>query len=448
MAKDTTTGILVTPDVVEWAALRRSKGAIQIVDEGRVDRDEGDPSGVASSLAAIKSPVVLSLSSTQLLLRVMELPSVDDEELAGMVELQVDKFSPFPVDQMVVSHEVLTRGESKCTVVVAVARQQTVDDAGSVLNEQGIRISRVDAALLSRWKSMSDSGQLTRDGRETLVVVSDDTVEVLTHESGRLIGLSCLGRVGDLEDAQIAAEIAKEVAHVVVAIEVERGRAGSHQITLWSDSETTAPFAQALRQACEGDVKEQPLGILPSTVQGTAARALTGGALIDLTPQSWRAAKSSKRFRRQMLGSAVAVLAVWGLLVGGGLGWLAFEQARLDALNGEADRLLAPANEVRRLRLQVNMIERYTNHTYSALECLREISQVLPEGADLTSFTYRKGEGVDIGGEADSGRLVSAFNEALNRSALFSEVRPGTRTLTKKGRHRFGFDIKFPEATK
>jgi len=110
-------------------------------------------------------------------------------------------------------------------------------------------------------------------------------------------------------------------------------------------------------------------------------------------------------------------------------------------------RWMEPANEVRRLRLQVDMIERYTDRTHSALECLREISALQPQGLDLTSFTYRKGEGLDLDGEADSGPLVNEFNEKLNQSKLFADVKPGTRTLTRKGRHRFGFDISFPEAT-
>ena len=91
------------------------------------------------------------------------------------------------------------------------------------------------------------------------------------------------------------------------------------------------------------------------------------------------------------------------------------------------------------------MIERYTDRSDSALEVLREVSQLLPEGVDLTSFSYRKGAILDIAGEADSGLLVTQFNESLNQSPLFVEVKPGTRT-SSKGRHRFSFDIQLQEA--
>lgn len=454
MAKDMATGILVTPEAVSWATLKRVKEGSECVAEERIDRmvevdpdAEEEPSALSQALAEIKSPVVLALPPTQVLMRVLELPPVDDEDLAGMVELQVDKFSPFPIDQMVVAHEVLSRDDESCVVLVAAAKETAIDEAADVLKDEGVRISRVDVGLLGRWKSIGDAGQLAETGRETLVIASEGTVEVLTHEGGTPIALSCLGKTPDLTDAAMATDIADEVAHLLMGLEVERGRhVGGQTITLWSEEPLTA-FAIALQQACGVEIGERSLGILPPVAQGVASRDMFGSALLDLTPSPWRQAATSKRTRRLMLIAGLSVLGVWGMLVGGGLGWLAFEERRLERLGAEEVRWMEPANQVRRLRLQVHMIERYMDRTYSSLECLREISSLQPQGIDLTTFTYRKGEGMDIEGEADSGPLVNEFNEKLNQSALFVDVKPGIRTMTSKGRHRFSFDIKFPEAT-
>ncbi len=453
MAKDIATGILLTPEVVEWTALRQSKGRSEVFSDGRIALPpfvDAEPDAAAVSLleklpgAISKTSVVMALPSTQLLLRILELPAVDPEELADMVELQVDKFSPFPIDQIVVSHEVLARDENDCTVLVAAAKEKVIDEAGEELKQQGLRIERIDAALLGRWKTIVDSTKLSMEGRETLVIISDNMVEVLTHETGNLIALSCLGRISDLDDPEAAVEVAQEVAHLMMGVEVERGRARAQTVTLWSEGDY-ASFSTALESVSGVLVHECSLRDLPSVSHGVALRALSGGGLLDLTPDAWRRTASSSRTRRLMLVSALVIFGLWGLLVGGGLGMFAFEKNRLHRLEASAARWLEPANEVRRLRLQVNMIERYTDRTYSALESLREISQLQPEGVDLTSFTYRKGGGMDLAGDADSGQLVNQFNESLNQSPLFVDVKSGTRTLTSKGRHRFSFDIKFPE---
>jgi len=451
MAKDITAGVLVTSDVVAWSVLRQNKGGTETVAEDMVnlssfsDENEGDESpNEVLGFSQIKSAVVMALPSTELLLRVMEFPAVDDEDLEGMIELQVDKFSPFPVDQMVVSHEVVSRDEESVRVLVAAAREKAINEAAAVLQKQGLRIERVDAALLGCWKNIVDAGELAESGRETLVLISGDCVEALTHENGVPKALSCLGKVPDLNDAEVAEEISQEVAHLLMGLEVEHGRVSRQMITLWSDGDQRV-FAHALKNVCSQEVSEKSLGILPSVAHGVALRNMSGSGLLDLTPQAWCTAASCKRARRQLIGSALGVVCVWLLLVGGALGWIKFEKMRLKHLEQVDAELSKPANEVRQLRLQVSMIKKYTDHTYSALECLREISSMQPEGVDLTSFTYRKGESMHIDGEADSPLLVSQFNEALNRSKLFSEVKPGTRTLTKRGRHRFSFDIRFPE---
>lgn len=450
-AKEMATGVVVASEVVEWSALRRGKGGAESVSEGRLDRvvagdvdpEDAEPEQTAE-IEALKAPVVLALPSSQLLVRVLELPPVDGAEIAGVVELQVDKFSPFPLDQMVVSHEVLARDETTCIVLVAAAKATVVDAAGAYLEQHGLRISRVDAALLGRWKGLVEIGELADSGRETLIIVSEGTLEVLTHEAGTLVELSCLGAIPDLSDAAAAEDMAGEIAHLLVATEVERGRAKEQRITLWA--ETALPiFARALETVCEVAVHEASLTAIPSVAHGVALRDMAGGSVLDLTPSQWRAAESTKRLRRQLVVSALVVVGAWGILVGGVLGWMAFERNRLSHFKADAERWQEPANAVRRLRLQVRMIERYTDRTYSALECLRDISRLQPEGVDLTTFTYRKSEGVAIDGEADSGTFVNAFHEALNGSALFSDVQSGARTVTRKGRHRFSFDMAFPE---
>ena len=436
MAKGITTGVLVRSDEVAWATLQQSKAGIECVAQGS---DE-------SSLEEIKTPVVMALPSADVLLRVMEFPLVDDDELEGMVELQVDKFSPFPIDQMVVSHEVLYRGDSGISVLVAVAKEKVVDQAADVLKAHGHKIQRVDVALLGLWRNIVDTGVLATESRETLVIVSVDSIDVLTHENGVLMALSCLGSLPDLSDESVAVDISQEVSHLLMELEVEHGRASQQQITLWSN-DITPVFGDTLKNSCGMEVDNKSLGILPALANGVALRGIgeAGGALLDLTPESWRVASAAKRSKRQLIIATFAVLFVWILVVGGGLGWLKFEEIRLKQLEMVNAKWSEPANEVRQLRLQVSMIERYTDHTYSALESLREISRLQPEGVDLSSFSYRKSEGLDIDGEADSGILVNQFNEALNKSEMFVNVKSGARTRTRKGRHRFSFDITFPK---
>ncbi len=452
MSKDLITGILVAQDTVSWSILRQNKSERELIADGTMDINQFRSEKELTTEERIFFPpehgasVVLALSSDKLLLRVMDFPAVDDEDLLGMIELQVDKYSPFPLDQMVISHEILAQGEDGVSVLVAAARAQSVADAAALLEEREVSaIKRVDAAVLGCWKNICASGKLSQDGVEVVVIVDGDVVDVIVHEGGVLKAISCLGAIQGLEDADTAEEVAGEISNLVLSMDIG-GMAGS-RVAVWC-TDLHDRFVGVLQNLCAGEVAVYSLGDLPSATYGVVLRLLEDDTGIDLTLASWREKEANKRDKQRLIGLSLMVLVVWGLVVGGFFGWIQFQKIRLKQLEREDEKWSAPANKVRHLRLQATMIERYTDRTYSALECLREISLLQPEGVDLTSFTYRKGEGVAISGESDTSPLVNKFNEALNKSKLFGSVKPGMRTLTKKGRYRFSFDISFPETKK
>ena len=77
------------------------------------------------------------MGSGQALLRVAELPAVDPDELKGMVDLQVDKVSPFPPDSTVTSFEVVQQSETASGVLMAALDRKTADSIGRTLTGRG-----------------------------------------------------------------------------------------------------------------------------------------------------------------------------------------------------------------------------------------------------------------------------------------------------------------------
>ncbi len=438
MAGDVITGVAGLPTGMMWATVRR--GRPQEAEEGVLE--PGVPgTDVPGSWSG---PVVLAIPSSQMVMRVMEFPVEDASELASMVELQVDKFSPFPLEQMVVSHEMLARHDGMAQVLMAAAKTSVIGAIGQGLRDRGVKISRVDSTLLGRWQTLQEAGQLESSGRETLVLLDGGGVDILTHEAGVPVALSGLGEVADLGDPDIAGDVAREIAHLLMGLDAEHGRAGHAVLTVWSaDDAAAAALVAALRGCTTLAVRVRSLSLLSGLAGGIARRALAGGQLLDLTPPAWRAQEQSSRFQKRIIMLTAALGAGWLLLLGGGRGLMALQRTQVERLRASEIRWLEPANAVRRLRLQVHLIHRYMDRRTSALECLREISELQPPGVDLTSFTYRKGEGLELVGEADSGPLVIQFNQRLNDSPLFVAVRAGPRTMTPRQRHRFSFEISF-----
>jgi len=455
MAAEPTTGLLITREAVEWTTVQGSgpgAAARRRVERPAPEAAAGEAAGAAAAAEALRAAcrditgsVTLALPSEDVLLRVVDLPAADASETAAMVALQADKFSPFPVDNMVVAHEVLSRGEGGARVAVATARLDAVQALGDLLAGAGIECARVDVEALGWWRLLAASGAFPAEGRHAAVIVARGVPTLIVCDGGVPVLFRAFGESGDLAGEALAEELAREAGYALMSLELERGSPGQSSVTVYQRAGESAPFVERMRARCGCAVNSAAIEALGFATEGVARRAADRAATVDLTPETWRATRQGQAQRRRMIPTASAVAAAWLLAFGGFAGAFLFQGRRLAWLRAEQQRWREPANEVRAARRRVAMIRRYMDRTHSALECLREISVLQPEGVDQTSFQYRKGEGVKVTGVAADVNQVYTFKQRLDESPLFLETRLlGPRAVRETGRQAFDLDMTLP----
>ena len=443
MATDTITGVVIRDDVVEWATLTRGvladsgTAALPVtVSEAEPESLGQPPVQVGSDLAAalpadeagaavfslsLKGRVVFGLCLDRMLLRVVELPDVDDEELASMIDLQADKLSPFPAGRAVVAHEIIHRGDGVCRILVALAEEDVVRAEGDRLGELGVVSTAVDSAVLGHYEWLGAEGLIAAEGRHIVLIVDGKVPELLVSEDGLPIAFRALGRRTDETSVEFVEHIVREVTHTLMSLELERGGAPVSHVSIWHSGSEAQALVAAVRRECGCEVALEDPRRLPPAAESVARRALRKDRL-DLTPVAWLADRKRLSFRKRMLCVASILAAVWLLGVGAIFGGMTYEEQRLAQLERKRGAIAGPALEVRQLRRRVFMLEQYADRDDSALECLREVSLNLPIGVDVTWFTYRKGESLKLKGEAGRSDQVLNFKTKLDASALFGEV--------------------------
>jgi len=76
--------------------------------------------------------------------------------------------------------------------------------------------------------------------------------------------------------------------------------------------------------------------------------------------------------------------------------------------------------------------EQYLDRKRSALECLREISQLLPADISITAFQFKKAKSITLRGEALTVNPIYDFKEALDKSSLFRKIEMGSTQPSKR----------------
>ena len=461
MATAWITGVCWRQNRLEWTVLRRAKEAWEIAGQGQAEApaEGAEPRLPAAALKPhlkrFKGRVALALPTDRALLRVALLPSTEAAELRGMAELQTDKFSPFPVETVAAGAETLAAAGTSALVAMAVVRREDVEAVGQVFQGAGAPPDVVDVAALGWWWGLRRSGQLPAHGTQIVLRAETAGLEMLVVRDGSPLLFRALpGPAPDPADAAAQAawldECAEEVADSLTALETEWGAAGAPTLHVFRAADVPADGAERIRKALGLEALfAHPLEELPTISEGVARRLAEPAQplALDLAPEVWRAADAERRTRRRLLRSATIFATTWLLAIGVFLTLLNVRRGSLARLQAQVEEMEGPALEIRKLRAKVRDFAQYADRSHSALECLRAVATTLPEGVELTSYVYRKGASLALRGEADAPDKVYAFNQALEQTGLFPEVKSegiSTRNTPQGPSSQFGATLVLP----
>ncbi|NOU36012.1 MAG: pilus assembly protein PilM [Kiritimatiellaceae bacterium] len=454
-----TTGIHYTDEIVEWAVLRRSRKGTEKIREGSLPVPEGFfqqknaplfPSEVLSGIRRnFRGVVTVSLPSSQLLMRILELPSTSAQELRSMVELQMDQISPFPVDQLTVSYEVLKQTENHSRVLAVAAQRKTVDTLGDLFKAQNVYIRSLDAEVLAWWSLLIAYGQVPCQGRVVLILEEHTEFSMIVVDDGVPVCFRSLELFHDFTDETVMHEIVEEMHYTLLSLEAEYGHRDGCALEVWSETKFPEQLINLLKEHCGGSVNLHELNSIPPVSEGLALRTAERRLHhAELVPREWIELQRRNRLIKVGTIAAITVLSVWLAVITITGAVFSLQQASYNRVRKEAAKYEGPARAAQAAREEMLSLEKYADRSHSALECLREVSTALPDGVEIASFTYKKGEAVSLRGSSAQAESVYDFFQKLGASGIFSGVKDqpvSTRTVKDKRVSTFSITAELPK---
>jgi len=425
------TAVCRTVDGIEWTSWQIKPDGAEQVQQDAVPVDfSGDTTD--ELIASIELPenvtdhltgdITVPLRTSELLMRVMEFPTVEVGEIADMVGFQIDKISPFPSDQLAVSHEVLRQTEDTSLVLMAAAKRSCIDAIGDIFNEKGVRIHSIDARVLGWMKLLDDEGHIADEGCEIFIIADVIDFSLVVVESGIPVAFRMLDAQTD--DVNAVDELAHEIGYTLTTLDTERDLPAPSAIQFWSHGDLAENLCAKLSEKCGLPIQHHPLASLPPLSEGIIRRTMAGKSRIELIPTEWVEHERRKQLRRKFTLISSSITVVWIIVL---LVFYSIYKVRDVRLNRVHKRLAAiepTARQALENRQKLKALKVYTDRSDSALECLLEVTQLLPPGnIEFASYNYKKGKGVTLRGTSGNDEMVYDFFEALTTSSLFDRLK-------------------------
>jgi len=447
-----TTGIHYTDEIVEWAVLRKTRGETETLREGSApipqgffEQDEAPlfPSEVLTDIRkSFRGVVTVALPSSKLLMRVLELPSTDPKEIKGMVELQMDQISPFPADQLTVSYELLQETENHSRVLAVAAPRNWVDELGDLFKTENVYIRSLDAEILAWWSLLIAHSNVPCEGRVILILEEHTEFSMIVVDDGVPVCFRSLELFHDFTDETVRREILEEMKYTLLSLEAEYGHREKCSVEFWSESEIPEPLLKMLGEECTGNINLHDLGTIPSLAEGLALRSAEREVHhVELVPREWIELQRKKRFMQVATIASIAVLSLWLGIVSITGAVFAIQKASYNRVRKQASTYSGPAREAQAAREEMLSLEKYADHSRSALECLREITETLPDFVEITSLAYTKGNAIRLSGTADDSDVIYDYFQKLGAVELFE----GVEDPKISGNTRFSIKVNLPK---
>ena len=434
----------VAPDAKRVWQFDAKGGGFALNRELRVAHAEKLPAkGIAKQWSSLWQPKlnIAWLPAENVFLRVVELPASTFEETLSMVELQLEKFSPLPVTQIVWTMQVIgthtapAKGdaapESLQTVIVVVVERKDVEEFLGRLEKEGFLADRLETPMLDQLAAIAP----TDDGAWLfpLSLGGQSAALVAWWFGGVLRNLSfvTLPAAGDR-----AQELKAQLSHLAWSGELEGWLTAAPKWHLVADPVNATEWENVLRAALNETISVSAPPAPAELAAGTAKRAASAEKS-NLLPPEFTAQYHQQFVDRLWLRG----LAYTGLVYAV---FLVIYFCAVSVLNfhttGVESQVAAISNDYTnalQLKARFGVLQERQQLKYAALDAWQLVAQQMPLGIALGRFSFANGQSVQLSGQvnADDISKIIDFNDAIrkvkvNNQQVFNPVPDSGDQLT------------------
>jgi hypothetical protein len=376
---------------------------------------------------------VLGLPLSRLIVKMVRIPEENRADPAAFATPILQAMSPYPDEPLTVSCETVRETERGLVVVAAALPESAADDIAEALDSRKLNVTRIDALALGTLRGIWNVlGQ--DDARRLVLIGSPDCISVIVIDGDMPSAIRAMSAGSDLR---------REVMLSLLEAEDFGGAKALSEIVLVGSVQADVSILETFAPARKIEVGEDAalVGVAERTLDETALNAL---------PASWKEVLDETRFKAKLKGRLFAAGGLWAaiMLVLFGVpvvyGYMTDHQKALSKEHSRQYRAVAE------MRDKVKLVQKYSDHARGALEIMKAVSDRLPQGITLTSWSFRRDEGVKVSGEADEAEFVYKFKDNMaeagsedGEESVFADVVLNGPSAGRGGKQKFDLECSY-----
>jgi type IV pilus assembly protein PilM len=403
----------------------------------------------ALSAAGITSHrVVACLPRRLVTVRYLRLPPAPPEQMAGMVAFEAQQYVLFPLEEVILDHQVMTASGGKGpldqddleTVLLAAARRSVVAYLMSIFDHAGLELVQLSVSALALAELARNSLEAT-----ALIDVEPGEIDVAVVADGQLL-FTRASAVDTTANDEATAQRRKveEVFRSFTAYQNEfRSIQLAHVYFGGADmaGDSTVDLERALSEIIDVPVKPYSGPLVPAsepalraylTAIGTAMQTRDGAiAAVNLVPheRAEQRAQQTKSRQQKLMVVAAAVVGLVAFTSAQGILKRRAEEMKLqDAANMRLDEINDKVSKKQKTYdtqsgLYKDLVQNL-DRTHPSVDVLVALNATLPHSANLwiTQFSFERGKMLTLRGNAKSASAPVEFVLAMQRSHAFRDV--------------------------
>jgi Tfp pilus assembly protein PilN len=394
--------------------------------------------------------VVTSINCEDVLCQTLRLPATAPAELKQMLDLQIDNITPLPLEEIVYSFEPLESFDGETRVLVAIAPKETVNERVAALESAGLAPEIVSVDTLTMFHALSKRNALPTDDRlNVLVILNPTAANVIVHSQSVPLALRSIVLSAEaVHSAEDESLLREELQRTLVATQAENPQRGVGTVTFLTQDEGLKSLAERVSVGLSTASGFLTNGAVPSPAMSLCLQYAAEAPMpLNLLPDEWRTKRRAAAFRQRLIRGAIAVGAVYVLILAVFLTLLAVRVSRLHGVEKEVRSLQGRFMRARQTQGELVTMRKQLDTKYSALEVLREITMLMPDNVRLSEFAFKKDQTVGLKGQAPSAAVSDDFLSKLEKSELFANVTPNRSSTEAGGLTKFDLVCTLKTAT-